>query len=49
MTTVGWIFMALSWSVILSLLIFCFTKVFRTQKANIQAPLEIEIKDIKKG
>lgn len=35
MTTVGWIFMALSWGVILSLLVFCFSKVFRTRKANI--------------
>jgi hypothetical protein len=45
MTTVGWIFMALSWGSILGLLIFCFSKVLRIRKANIQAPLEIEIKD----
>jgi hypothetical protein len=45
MTTVGWIFMALSWAVILGLVIFCFVRVLRIQKANIRAPLEIEIKD----
>jgi len=45
MTTVGWIFMFLSWGGILGLLIFCFAKVLRIRKANIQAPLEIEIKD----
>ncbi len=49
MTTVGWIFMAISWSVILCLVTFCFTKVIRNRKVNTQAPLELEFDDTNKG
>ncbi len=45
MTLVGWILMLLSWSVILGLFVFCLAKIFRTRKANIRAPLEIDTED----
>jgi hypothetical protein len=45
MTLVGWILMLFSWSMIVGLFVFCLTKVFRTQKTNIRAPLEIETDD----
>jgi len=45
MTFIGWIMMGISWGVILGLFVFCLVKVFRTKKANIRAPLEIEIED----
>lgn len=32
MNIAGWIFMVISWGLILSLLIFCFDKVFSSQK-----------------
>jgi hypothetical protein len=45
MTLVGWILMLFSWSMIVALFVFCLTKVLRTRKANIRAPLEIETDD----
>ncbi|MFH1010554.1 MAG: hypothetical protein V1784_04895 [bacterium] len=45
MTPVGWMMMLLSWGVIVGLFVFCLVKIFRTQKANIRAPLEIEMED----
>ncbi|MBU1707992.1 hypothetical protein KKG05_02160 [bacterium] len=49
MTTVGWIFMAISWGVILSLVTYCFTKVIRNRNINSQTPIEIEFDDSNKG
>ena len=49
MTTIGWIFMALSWGMILCLVTFCFTKVIRNRKVNTQTPLELEFDDTNKG
>ena len=46
MTTIGWIFMAISWG---SLVTFCFTKVIRNRKVNSQTPLELEFDDTNKG
>jgi len=34
MTFGGWIFMALAWGFILSLVVFCFSKVLRTHSSN---------------
>jgi len=42
MSTGGWIMIVISWVVILSLVIFCYTRIFSVRKANIRAPLEID-------
>lgn len=45
MSTGGWIMIALSWVVILSLVIFCYTRILGVHRANIRAPLEIETEE----
>jgi hypothetical protein len=42
MTLGGWIFLILSWAVIIALCVFCFWKVFQLQRMNISAPLELD-------
>ena len=42
MTPGGWIFLILSWAVIIGLCVFCFGKVFQIQRRNASAPPEIE-------
>ncbi len=42
MTPGGWIFLILSWAVIIALCVFCFWKVFQIQRMNISAPLDID-------
>ncbi len=34
MTTLGWVFMSVSWFLILSLAVFCFMKIFTKQKVD---------------
>jgi len=38
----GWIFLILSWAVIIGLCVFCFRKVFQLQRSNTSAPPETE-------
>jgi len=38
----GWIFLVLSWTFILAMVVFCFVKVFELRKSNVTAPLDID-------
>lgn len=42
MTLAGWIFLALSWTAIITLVAFCFSKVLSLRVENIVAPLDID-------
>jgi len=42
----GWLFLVVSWALIISLCMFCVIKVLLTQRANIHAPLEIDTGDL---
>lgn len=42
MSILGWLFLLLSWGLIIWLCIFCFLRIFRIEKESIVAPLEIE-------
>lgn len=42
MTLGGWIFLILSWAVIIGLCVFCFRKVFQLQRSNTSEPPETE-------
>lgn len=43
MTTAGLIFMVLAWTAIITLLIFCFSKILREPEEKIIGPLETEV------
>lgn len=45
MSTAGWIMFAISWTVIFSLVIFCYTRIFSVRKTHIRAPLEIDTEE----
>ncbi len=46
MTLAGWIFMLLSVTVVVSLVVFCFYKLFTTETPpSMHAPLDIDTKD----
>ena len=34
MTALGWLFIFISWTLILGLVVFCFTKIFRKKKID---------------
>ena len=42
MTPGGWIFLILSWAVIIGLCVFCFGKVFQLQRSKTSKPPETE-------
>jgi hypothetical protein len=42
MSLLGWIFMLISWCVIIGLCTFCFGRIFRLQREHLVAPLEID-------
>ncbi|MFP4164855.1 MAG: hypothetical protein ACLFQB_13180 [Chitinispirillaceae bacterium] len=42
-TAAGWVFLIGSWTLILSLNVFCFSRIFREKKEDIVDPLPEEI------
>lgn len=42
-TLAGWVFLVVAWGIILSLNVFCFTRIFREKKEDIVDPLPEEI------
>lgn len=41
----GWIMIILSWVVILTLVIFCYGRIFSLRKTHMRAPLEIDTEE----
>ncbi len=41
----GWIMIAVSWLVILSLVVFCYTRILTARKTHMRAPLEIDTEE----
>lgn len=46
MTLGGWIMIILSWGIIISLMVFCYYKVFRIERDNITPLFEIDTGDL---
>lgn len=42
MTTMGWIFLIISWGIITGLCVFCFHRIFQLERDEVAAPIEIE-------
>lgn len=41
----GWIMLIVSWTVILSLVVFCYQRIFRVKHPDLKAPLDIDTED----
>ena len=42
MSTSGWIFLIISWTLIIGLCLFCFRVIFEKKEKNIVYPLDVE-------
>lgn len=42
MSTGGWIMFIVSWTLIIGLVIFCYTRIFTARHPHMRAPLEID-------
>ncbi len=45
MSANGWVMIAISWIVIFSLVVFCYSRIFRLRRTHMKAPLEIDTED----